>query len=151
MGLKLKRPFMSVQDSSFARPSPKFPSPPMFSVIGCCGERHQDDLPASLFAVFHTSSLFSCTKSEIRAEKLPVVPGHLQEELVGGRVRFEANISEYEANIYSLRSQQNRFYSIVSKRRESTDFTCEFEVIRSEYLRANIRLKFRRYPLQPEL
>ncbi len=55
----------------------------LFSVIGG-GERHQDDLPDSPFAVFRTSSLYSCPESEIRAAKLLVVPGHLQEELVGG-------------------------------------------------------------------
>jgi hypothetical protein len=58
---------MSVQNSSFARPSPKFPSPPLFSAI-CCGEMRQDDLPASLFAKVHTSSLLSLPQSEIRAE-----------------------------------------------------------------------------------
>ncbi len=84
----LKRPFMSVQDSTFARPSPKFPSPPLFSVM-----------PSFTPAVFF---LVPKSKSEIRAGKLLVVLGHLQEELVGGRVRFEANISEYEETIYSL-------------------------------------------------
>ncbi len=41
-------------------------------------------LPASFFAVFRISSHFSCTKNEIRAGKLLVDPGHLQEELEGG-------------------------------------------------------------------
>jgi hypothetical protein len=75
---------MLVQNLSFARPSSKKPSPPLFSVIGG-GKRRQDVLPASLFAVFRISGLFSCIESEIRAGKLLFDPGHLQEELVGGR------------------------------------------------------------------
>ncbi len=59
-------------------------SSPQFSAIGC-GEKHQDDLPASLFATFHTSSLSSLPQSDIRAGKLLVDPGHLQEERLGGR------------------------------------------------------------------
>ncbi len=41
--------------------------------------------PAPLFAIFRTSGLLSLHESEIRAGKLLVDPGHLQEELVGGR------------------------------------------------------------------
>jgi hypothetical protein len=48
-------------------------------------KRHQYVLPAPLFAIFHTSSLLSLPASEIRAGKLLVDPGHLQEEIVGGR------------------------------------------------------------------
>jgi hypothetical protein len=33
---------------------------------------------------FSSAAFFSCTKNEIRAGKLLVGPGHLQEELVGG-------------------------------------------------------------------
>jgi hypothetical protein len=57
---------------------------PLFSITGC-GKRWQDVLPAPLFAIFHTSGLLSLHESEIRAGKLLVDPGHLQEELVGGR------------------------------------------------------------------
>jgi hypothetical protein len=35
-------------------------------------------------AIFYTSGLLSLPESEIRAGKLFVDPGHLQEELVGG-------------------------------------------------------------------
>jgi hypothetical protein len=49
------------------------------------GKRCQDVLPAPLFAIFCTSGLLSLPESEIRAGKLRVDPGHLQEELVGGR------------------------------------------------------------------
>ena len=63
---------------------PSSHSMPLFSAIGC-GEKRQDDLSASLFAIFHTSSLLSLPESEIRAGKLLVDPGHPQEELVGGR------------------------------------------------------------------
>jgi hypothetical protein len=52
---------MLIQNSSFARLSPKFPSPALFSAIGC-GVMRQDDLPASLFAIFHTSSLLLVLK-----------------------------------------------------------------------------------------
>ncbi len=38
-----------------------------------------------LFAIFRTSGLLSLHESEIQAGKLLVDPGHLQEELVGGR------------------------------------------------------------------
>ncbi len=75
---------MSVQNLFFARPAPKKPSPPLFSITGC-EKRHQDVLPASFFAIFHTSDLLSLPESEIRAGKLRVDPGHPQEELVGGR------------------------------------------------------------------
>ncbi len=80
----LKRPSMSVQDLFFARPAPKKPSPPLFSITGC-GKRRQDVLPVPLFSIIHTSGLSSLLESEIRAGKLLVDPGHPQEELVGGR------------------------------------------------------------------
>ena len=38
-----------------------------------------------IFRIFHTIGLFSPPKNEIRAGKLLVDPGHLQEELSGGR------------------------------------------------------------------
>jgi hypothetical protein len=75
---------MSVQNLFFARPAPKKPYPPLFSITGC-EKRHQDVLPAPFFAIFHTSDLLSLPESEIRACKLLVDPGHPQEELVGGR------------------------------------------------------------------
>ncbi len=71
-------------DLVFARQSPKKPLTPLFSITGC-GKRWQDVLPAPLFAIFCTSGLLSLHESEIRAGKLLVDPGHLQEELVGGR------------------------------------------------------------------
>jgi hypothetical protein len=75
---------MSVQNLFFARPAPKKPSPPLFSITGC-GNRHQDILPAPFFAIFHTRGLLPLPESEIRAGKLLVGPGHLQEELARGR------------------------------------------------------------------
>jgi len=74
---------MSVQNLFFARPAPKKPSLPLFSITGC-EKRHQDVLPAPFFTIFHTSDLLSLPESEIRAGKLLVDPGHLQEGLVGG-------------------------------------------------------------------
>jgi hypothetical protein len=76
-GLKIQS--MSVQNLFSAR----LKLPLLFSMIGS-GKRHQDVLPASLFAVFRTSGLLSLPVGEIRADKLPVDPGHLQGELVGG-------------------------------------------------------------------
>jgi hypothetical protein len=75
---------MSVQNLFFARPAPKRPSPPLFSITGC-EKRHPDVFPAPFFAIFHTSHLLSLPESEIRVVKLLVDPGHPQEELVGGR------------------------------------------------------------------
>jgi hypothetical protein len=40
--------------------------------------------PSTIIAVFHSSGLLFLPKSEIRAGKLLVGPGHLQEEHVGG-------------------------------------------------------------------
>ncbi len=74
---------MSVKTLFFAGPGPKKPSPPLFSINGC-GKRHQDVLPAPFFAYFHTRGLLTPPKNEIRAGKLLVDPGHLQEGLVGG-------------------------------------------------------------------
>jgi hypothetical protein len=62
--------------STFIRPSLW-----LFSVIWG-RNRRQDVVSASLFRI---GRLFSCTESEIRAGKLLIDPGHLQEELVGGR------------------------------------------------------------------
>jgi hypothetical protein len=50
-----------------------------------CGKRLQDVLAAPIFTIFHTSGLLFLPESEIRAGKLLVDPGHLQEELVEGR------------------------------------------------------------------
>jgi hypothetical protein len=74
---------MSVQNLSFSKPLPKKPSLTLFSVIGG-SKRRQDVLLGSLLAVFGISDIFSCSESEIRAGKLLVGPGYLQEELVGG-------------------------------------------------------------------
>jgi hypothetical protein len=75
---------MSVQTLFFARPAPKKPLPPLFSKTGC-KKRLQNVLPAPFFVIFHTSDLLFLPKSEIRAGKLLVDPGHPQEELVGVR------------------------------------------------------------------
>ena len=75
---------MSVQNLFFARPAPKKAIAALFSISGCV-KRSQNVLPAPLFTIFRTSGLLSLHESEIRAGKLLVDPGHLQEELVGGR------------------------------------------------------------------
>ncbi len=59
------------------------PLPPLFSVIGS-GKKRLRCSPSAIIAVFHTSSLLFLPKSEIRAGKILVGPGHLQEELIGG-------------------------------------------------------------------
>ncbi len=48
-------------------------------------------------------------------------------------IRFEANISKYEANFYSLLSEFNMFYSLVSHQSESADFTCRTNKTGTEY------------------
>jgi hypothetical protein len=75
---------MSLQNLFFARPAPKKPLPPLFSITGCV-KRSQNVLPAPFFAYFTSSGLLSPPESEIRAGKLLDDQGHLQEELVGGR------------------------------------------------------------------
>jgi hypothetical protein len=72
---------MFVQNLFFARPLAKLPSPPLFSIIGRCS-------PSLIIIVFHTSDLLFLPESEIRAGKLLVDPGHLQEEGVGGRPHY---------------------------------------------------------------
>ena len=74
---------MSVQKLFFARPAPKKPSLPLFSITGC-GKRRQDVLPAPFFEYFTPSAFSVLLKTEIRAGKLLVDPEHLQEELLGG-------------------------------------------------------------------
>jgi hypothetical protein len=75
---------MSALNLFFARPAPNKPSLPLFSITGC-GKRRKDVLPALIFCIFHTIGLLSPPESEIRAGKLLVDQGLLQEELVGGR------------------------------------------------------------------
>ncbi len=62
----LKRPRMSVQNLSFARPSAKLPSPPLFSIISS-GKRRQDVLPARLLPYFTPATFyfFLKVKSEL--------------------------------------------------------------------------------------
>jgi hypothetical protein len=78
-GFGLKRPSMSVQNLFFARPAPKKPSTPLFSITVCV-KRHKDVLPAPFFAYF-TPAAFHLL---LKAGKLLTDPRHLQEELVGG-------------------------------------------------------------------
>ncbi len=56
-----KRPSMSVQNLFFARPAPKKPSPPLFSITGC-EKRCKDVLPAPFFAYFTPSAFYLLTK-----------------------------------------------------------------------------------------
>jgi hypothetical protein len=55
-------------------------------------------------------------------------------------IRFEGKISDYEVNFYSLRSELNRFYLLLSHRSESAGFTCETNKNGSEY--SSLRSKF---------
>jgi hypothetical protein len=74
---------MSVKNLFFARSTAMPPSPPLFSIIGS-GKKALRCSPSAIIAVFHTSGLLFLPQSEIRAGKLLVGPGHLQEEHVGG-------------------------------------------------------------------
>jgi hypothetical protein len=78
--LGLKKCNMFVQSFSFAMAIAQVPI-----AADIVGGRHKNVTLASLFAGFPTSRLFSCPVSKIRAGKLLVGQGHLQEELVGGR------------------------------------------------------------------
>jgi hypothetical protein len=57
----LKRPSMSVQNLFFARPGPKKPSPPLFSITDC-GKRGKDVLPAPFFAYFTPPAFYLLLK-----------------------------------------------------------------------------------------
>jgi hypothetical protein len=75
---------MSEKNLSFARPSPKLPSPTSFSILGAAkGVKISSQLHYSLYKA--PVAFFLCSESEIRAGKLLVDPGHLQEKLVRGR------------------------------------------------------------------
>jgi hypothetical protein len=81
---ELKRPSMSVQNLFLPGEPPKSHCRLFFSITSC-RKRHKDVLPVPFFAYFTPSGLLFPPESEIRAGKLLVDPGHLQEELVGGR------------------------------------------------------------------
>jgi hypothetical protein len=57
----LKRPSMSVQNLFFARPAPKKPSPPLFSITGCV-KRSQNVLPTPFFAYFTPGAFYLLLK-----------------------------------------------------------------------------------------
>jgi hypothetical protein len=44
--------------------------------------------PSSIIAIFHTTGIFSLPQNKIRAGKLLIDPGHLQEERLVGRPHF---------------------------------------------------------------
>jgi hypothetical protein len=44
--------------------------------------------PSSIIAIFHTTGLLSFPQNKIRAGKLLIDPGHLQEERLGGRPHY---------------------------------------------------------------
>jgi hypothetical protein len=73
---------MSVKNLFLARPPAMLPSPPLISIIQW--KKALRCSPSAIIAVFHSSGLFFLPKSKIRAGKLLVGPGHLQEEHVGG-------------------------------------------------------------------
>ncbi len=83
MVFELKRPSMSVQNLFFARPAPKKPIAAAFS-NNWLWKKAKKCSPTCIFRIFHTIGLLSPPEREIRAGKLLVDPGHLQEELVGG-------------------------------------------------------------------
>jgi len=74
----LKRPSVSVQNLFFAQPA---------IAAAIFKNWHWNYAPkcspSSFNAIFHTTGLLSLPQSEIRARKLIVDPGHLQEEQVG--------------------------------------------------------------------
>ncbi len=74
---------MSVQNLVFARPGPKKPSQSLFPITGC-EKRCKDVLLAPFFAYFTPPAFYILLKVKSEGKQL-VDPGHLQEELVGGR------------------------------------------------------------------
>ncbi len=74
---------MSVQNLFFARPAPKKPSPPLFSITGC-GKRCKDVLPAPFFAYFTPSAFYLLLKVKSELASCLLTQGTFK-ELVGGR------------------------------------------------------------------
>jgi hypothetical protein len=63
-------------------------SPPLFSIHNWQWKKALRYSSSAIIAVFYTSSLLFLPNSEIRAGKLLVGPGHLQEEHVGGHPHY---------------------------------------------------------------
>jgi hypothetical protein len=78
---------MSVPNLFFDRPLPKLPSSLLFSIIGI-GKGRQDVLPAP-------TDLLSLPQNKIRAGKLLIDSGHLQEEHLGGCPHYRYTIARH--------------------------------------------------------
>ena len=60
-----------------------------------------------LYCHFHTTGLLSLPQSEIRAGKLLVDPGHLQEEGVGGRPHHRYRSARCHSSVVDRELQKN--------------------------------------------
>jgi hypothetical protein len=78
----LKRPSMSVQNLFFARPAPKKPAVPLFSITGC-GKRRQDVLPAPFFAHFTPAAYYLLLKVKAELESCLLTQGTFKKSLSG--------------------------------------------------------------------
>jgi hypothetical protein len=63
--------------------------------------------PSLIIAVFHTVDLLFLPQSEIRAGKLLVNPGHLQEERVGGRPYHRYRKARFHRPVVDRALQKN--------------------------------------------
>ncbi len=79
---RLKRPIMSVQNLFFARPAPKKPSLPLFSITGC-GKRRQDVLPAPFFTYFTPAAFCLLMKVKSELASCLMMKGTLKKSLQG--------------------------------------------------------------------
>jgi hypothetical protein len=76
----LKRSSMSVQNLFFARPGPKKPSPPLFSITGC-GKRRKDVLPAPFFTYFTPPTFYLLLKAKSELASCLLTQGTFKKSL----------------------------------------------------------------------
>ncbi len=78
----LKRPIMSVQNLFFARPAPKKPSQPLFSITGRV-KRSQNVLPAPFFAYFVPAVFYPLLKVKLELASCLMTKGTFKKSLQG--------------------------------------------------------------------
>ncbi len=77
-----KRPTMSLQNLFFARPVPKKPLPPLFSITGCV-KRSKNVLPAPIFAYFTPAAFYLLLKVKSELASCLMTKGTFQKSLQG--------------------------------------------------------------------
>jgi hypothetical protein len=76
----LKRPSMSVLNLFFARPAPKKPLPPLFSITGC-GKRRKDVLPGPFYAYFTPSAFYLLLQVKLELASCLLTQGTFKKSL----------------------------------------------------------------------